>query len=75
MASASKRDKSGSSSATRVEYALPGVDAQLFVSRYQLELPKKDELERFLTAQVSSLGVDLEGAGNSAAGPPAAPTS
>jgi predicted nuclease of restriction endonuclease-like (RecB) superfamily len=34
-----------------VEYALPGVDAQLFVSRYQLELPKKDELERFLAAQ------------------------
>jgi hypothetical protein len=38
-----------------VEYALPGMDAQLFVSRYQLELPMKDELERFLAAQVSSL--------------------
>jgi predicted nuclease of restriction endonuclease-like (RecB) superfamily len=41
-----------------VEYALPGLDAQLFVSRYQLELPKKDELERFLAAQVSSLRLD-----------------
>jgi predicted nuclease of restriction endonuclease-like (RecB) superfamily len=41
-----------------VEYALPGLDTQLFVSRYQLELPKKDELERFLAAQVSSLGID-----------------
>jgi predicted nuclease of restriction endonuclease-like (RecB) superfamily len=40
-----------------VEYALPGLDAQLFVSRYQLDLPRKDELERFLTAQVSSLGI------------------
>jgi hypothetical protein len=40
-----------------VEYALPGLDAQLFVSRYQLELPRKDELERFLAAQVSSLGI------------------
>lgn len=38
-----------------VEYALPGLDPQLFVSRYQLELPRKDELERFLTAQVSSI--------------------
>ena len=51
-----------------VEYALPGLDAQLFVSRYQLELPKKDELERFLAAQVSSLGVDRERASADAAG-------
>ena len=51
-----------------VEYALPGLDAQLFVSRYQLELPKKDELERFLTAQVSSLAVDRERASAHAAG-------
>jgi len=39
-----------------VEYALPGMDPQLFVSRYQLELPRKEDLERFLTAQLSSLG-------------------
>ena len=41
-----------------VEYALPGLDAQLFVSRYPLELPKKGELERFLVAQISSLRTD-----------------
>ena len=38
-----------------VEYALPGLDTQLFVSRYQLELPKKDELKRFLTTQVRQI--------------------
>jgi predicted nuclease of restriction endonuclease-like (RecB) superfamily len=38
-----------------VEYALPGLDTQLFVSRYQLELPKKHELERFLATQVLCL--------------------
>jgi len=41
-----------------VEYALPGLDTQLFVSRYQLELPKKDELRRFLAAQILSLDTD-----------------
>jgi predicted nuclease of restriction endonuclease-like (RecB) superfamily len=31
-----------------VEYALSGMDNQLFVSRYAVELPKKEEMERVL---------------------------
>mgnify|MGYP000153110645 CR=1 FL=1 len=31
-----------------VEYALAGMDNQLFVSRYAVELPKKEEMERVL---------------------------
>lgn len=31
-----------------VEYALAGMDANLFVSKYQLELPKKEEMKRFI---------------------------
>ena len=31
-----------------VEYALAGMDNQLFVSKYQLELPRREEMERFL---------------------------
>lgn len=31
-----------------VEYALAGMDNNLFVSKYQLELPKKEEIQRFL---------------------------
>ncbi|MFH2046575.1 MAG: PDDEXK nuclease domain-containing protein [Pseudomonadota bacterium] len=31
-----------------VEYALAGMDANLFVSKYQLELPKKEEMQRFI---------------------------
>jgi len=33
---------------TLVEYALAGMDNQLFVSKYQLKLPKKEEMQRFL---------------------------
>ncbi|MEA1928814.1 MAG: PDDEXK nuclease domain-containing protein [Candidatus Auribacterota bacterium] len=33
---------------TLVEYALAGIDNRLFVSKYQLELPKKEEIQRFL---------------------------
>lgn len=33
---------------TLVEYALAGMDNNLFVSKYQLELPKKEEIQRFL---------------------------
>jgi predicted nuclease of restriction endonuclease-like (RecB) superfamily len=40
-----------------VEYALAGMDNRLFVSRYQLELPKKEEMQRFLEAQISQLDV------------------
>jgi predicted nuclease of restriction endonuclease-like (RecB) superfamily len=31
-----------------VEYALAGMNNNLFVSKYQLELPKKEEIQRFL---------------------------
>jgi len=31
-----------------VEYALTAVDNRLFVSKYQLELPSKVEIERFI---------------------------
>ena len=34
-----------------VEYALAGMDNQLFISRYAVELPKKEEIERFLAEQ------------------------
>lgn len=37
---------------TLVEYALAGMDNGLFVSKYQLELPKKEEMQRFIEAQV-----------------------
>ncbi len=36
---------------TLVEYATPSLDNRLFVSKYQLELPRKEELERFLQAK------------------------
>jgi hypothetical protein len=39
-----------------MEYALAGMDNQLFVSRYQLELPKKEELERMLEAELGRAG-------------------
>ena len=31
-----------------VEYALAGMDDHLFVSKYQLELPKKEEMQKFI---------------------------
>jgi len=34
-----------------VEYALAGMDNQLFVSKYQLELPSREKLARFLESQ------------------------
>ena len=37
---------------TLVEYALAGMDNGLFVSKYQLELPKKEEIQRFIEEQV-----------------------
>jgi len=39
-----------------VEYALAGMDNQLFVSKYQLELPDKDEMQRFIEAQLKEVG-------------------
>ena len=35
-----------------VEYALAGMDNGLFVSKYQLELPKKEEIRRFIEEQI-----------------------
>jgi hypothetical protein len=37
---------------TLMEYALAGMDKGLFVSKYQLELPSKDEMQRFIEEQV-----------------------
>jgi predicted nuclease of restriction endonuclease-like (RecB) superfamily len=37
---------------TLVEYALAGMDNGLFVSRYQLELPKREEIQRFIEEQM-----------------------
>jgi len=39
-----------------VEYALAGMDNNLFVSKYQLELPKKEDIERFLAQQIKEVG-------------------
>ncbi len=37
-----------------VEYALAAMDNQLFVSKYQLELPNKEEMRRFIEAQMAA---------------------
>ncbi len=37
---------------TLAEYALAGMDSNLFVSKYQLELPKKEEIQKFLEKQM-----------------------
>jgi predicted nuclease of restriction endonuclease-like (RecB) superfamily len=42
-----------------VEYALAAIGNRLFVSKYQLELPSKDELERFLEQKRREIGGDL----------------
>jgi len=39
-----------------VEYALAGMDNNLFVSRYLLELPKKEEMQRFIVEQMRERG-------------------
>lgn len=39
-----------------VEYALAGMDNQLFVSKYQLGLPKKEEMQRFIDEQLKGVG-------------------
>jgi hypothetical protein len=38
-----------------VEYALAGMDNNIFVSKYQLELPKKDDIQRSLEGQIQAL--------------------
>ena len=39
-----------------VEYALSGMDSGLFVSKYLLELPSKEEMQRFLEARMHEVG-------------------
>ena len=41
-----------------VEYALAAIDNRLFVSKYEVELPSKDELQRFLETKRRELGDD-----------------
>ncbi|NMG48996.1 DUF1016 family protein [Azoarcus communis] len=43
-----------------VEYALAGMSNQLFVSRYQVQLPGKDEIAAFLHKAVAELGGEDE---------------
>ena len=38
------------------EYALAGMDNQLFVSKYQLELPKKETMQAFIDQQLKEVG-------------------
>jgi len=40
---------------TLVEYALAGMDNKLFVSQYQLELPTKEEMQRFLENEIREM--------------------
>ena len=40
-----------------VKFALAGMDNQLFVSKYQLELPKREEIEQFLVEKLKEAGV------------------
>ena len=35
-----------------VEYALAGMSNKLFVSKYQLELPKREEMQKFIEEQM-----------------------
>ncbi|MBC7681718.1 MAG: DUF1016 family protein [Ferruginibacter sp.] len=44
-------------SASLAEYALAGMDNQLFVSKYQLELPTRENMERFLADKLREAGV------------------
>lgn len=41
---------------SRIEVTLAGMDNNLLVSKYHLELPKREEMERFLAAQLKELG-------------------
>ncbi len=40
---------------TLVEYALAGMDNNLFVSRYQLELPSKEEMQQFIIKELREI--------------------
>ena len=40
-----------------VQYALAGIDNQLFVSKYQLALPSKEDIRRFLEREIAESGI------------------
>lgn len=42
-----------------VEYALSGMDSNVFVSTYQLKLPDKKQLEDFLIKEIDELGLNM----------------
>jgi hypothetical protein len=42
---------------TLVKYALAGMDDQLFVSKYLLELHRKEEMKQFIEQQIKDSGV------------------
>lgn len=41
-----------------IEYALAGMDSRLFVSRYQIELPREEELKHFLEMELKEQGTE-----------------
>lgn len=41
-----------------VQYVLNGMDENLFVSKYMLQLPEKEELEEFLIKEMKELGYE-----------------
>ena len=43
-----------------VEFALAGMDNHLFVSKYQLELPKREAMEVFLAEKLREAGAEDE---------------
>ena len=43
-----------------VEYATASMDNRLFVSKYQLELPKKEDMQRFLVEQIKEVGFEIK---------------
>lgn len=44
---------------TLVEYALAGIDNQLFVSKYQLALPDKEQMQEFMEREIAQ--IELKG--------------
>jgi hypothetical protein len=40
-----------------VEYATAGLDKNLFVSKYQVVLPTKDELQKFIENEIAKRGI------------------
>ena len=40
------------------EFALAGMDNHLFVSKYLLELPKKEDMQKFIEEQIQNVGYE-----------------